>query len=240
LRNLLENVGGKIINLKINKIKIFVILTCIFLVNITTVNSSTYEENYNQNINPTADKTLVDIDITDITDGIGFDVIIKNNGDSDIENLLLEIDTEDKTIILPKKQYEISYLSADDSTNIHIALFGFNIGLIRDYSKIYLVIKDGASILIEGQIITSIIGPFVSIISRYFNNDGNDDGYILYCPMWSTTTYIINKEGEVVHTWKNSIYQDSQSTYLLENGNLVRASLVATSSFAAGGYQGRE
>ena len=239
MRNLLENVGGKIINLKINKIKIFVILTCIFLVNITTVNSSTYEENYNQNINPTADKTLVDIDITDITDGIGFDVIIKNNGDSDIENLLLEIDTEDKTIILPKKQYEISYLSADDSTNIHITLFGFNIGLIRDYSKIYLVIKDGASILIEGQIITSIFGPFVSIISRYFNNDGNDDGYILYCPMWSTTTYIINKEGEVVHTWKNSIYQDSQSTYLLENGNLVRASLVATSSFAAGGYQGR-
>jgi len=151
LRNLLENVGGKIINLKINKIKIFVILTCIFLVNITTVNSSTYEENYNQNINPTADKTLVDIDITDITDGIGFDVIIKNNGDSDIENLLLEIDTEDKTMILPKKQYEISYLSADDSTNIHITLFGFNIGLIRDYSKIYLVIKDGASILIEGQ-----------------------------------------------------------------------------------------
>jgi len=93
LKNLLENVGGKIINLKINKIKIFVILTCIFLVNITTVNSSTYEENYNQNINPTAYKTLVDIDITDITDGIGFDVIIKNNGDSDIENLLLEIDT---------------------------------------------------------------------------------------------------------------------------------------------------
>jgi len=57
--------------------------------------------------------------------------------------------------------------------------------------------------------------------------------------MWSTTTYIINKEGEVVHTWKNSIYQDSQSTYLLENGILVRASLVAASSFAAGGYQGR-
>ncbi|MCK5301471.1 MAG: aryl-sulfate sulfotransferase, partial [Thermoplasmatales archaeon] len=238
MRNLLENVGGKIINLKINKIKIFVFLTCILLVNINSVNSSTNEEIYDQNINPTSFETLVNVGIVDITDGIGLDIIIKNNGDSDVENLLLEIDTYDNTIIL-QKQYEISYLSADDSTNIHITLFGFNIGLIRDYSKIYLVIKDGASILIEGQIITSIFGPFVSIISRYFNNDGNDDGYILYCPMWSTTTYIINKEGEVVHTWKNSIYQDSQSTYLLENGNLVRASLVATSSFAAGGYQGR-
>jgi len=235
---LVGSVGGKIINLKINKIKIFVFLTCILLVNINSVNSSTNEEIYDQNINPTSFETLVNVGIVDITDGIGLDIIIKNNGDSDVENLLLEIDTDDNTIIL-QKQYEISYLSADDSTSIHITIFGFNIGLIRDYSKISLVIKDESSIFIDGYITCSIIGPFVSIISRYFNDDENVEGYILYCPMWSTTTYIINKEGEVVHTWKNSIYQDSQSTYLLENGNLVRASLVATSSFLAGGYQGR-
>ena len=166
-------------------------------------------------------------------------IIINNNGDSDIENLILEIDTEDKTIIIPKNQYEISYLSFGESINIHITLFGFNIGLIRDYSKISFIVSDESSIFVDGYLTCSIIGPFVSIVSRYINDDGSAEGYILYCPMWSTTTYLINKEGEAVHTWKNSIYQDSQSTYLLENGNLVRASLVATSSFLAGGYQGR-
>jgi hypothetical protein len=217
--------------MKIKIIKSFVLIICIFLLNVNVVNSS--------NFNPTTNKTFIDIDISDITDGIGLNVIIKNKGDTDIDNLVLEIDTEDKTIILPKKQYEISYLSADDSTSIHITLLGFNIGLIRDYSKISFIIKDESSIFIDGYITCSIIGPFISIISRYFTDDENVEGYILYCPMWSTTTYIINREGEVVHTWKNSIYQDSQSTYLLENGNLVRASLVATSSFTAGGYQGR-
>jgi len=235
---LIESVGGKIINLKINKIKIFVFLTCILLVNINSVNSSTNEEIYDQNINPTSIETLVNVDIVDITDGIGLDIIIKNNGDSDIENLLLEINTEDNIIIL-QKQYEISYLSAGDSISVHITLFGFNIGLIRDYSKISILIKIEETIIVEGQITASIIGPFISIISEYFDDDVDNGGYILYCPMWSTTTYLITKDGQVVHTWKNSIYQDSQSTYLLENGNLVRTSLVATSSFAAGGYQGR-
>ncbi|MCK5301440.1 MAG: hypothetical protein KAJ21_06000, partial [Thermoplasmatales archaeon] len=207
------------------------------MVNITTVNSSTYEENYNQNINPTADKTLVDIDITDITDGIGFDVIIKNNGDSDIENLLLEINTEDNIIIL-QKQYEISYLSAGDSISVHITLFGFNIGLIRDYSKISIFIKYEETIIVEGQITAGIIGPFISIISKYFDDDVDNDGYILFCPMWSTNTYLINKEGQVVHSWKNSLYPDSQSTYLLENGDLVRTSFDPNSLIFGFGIQG--
>ena len=220
------------------KIKIIVCLICILLVNITTVNSSTHLKMDNENYNLTNINTFVDVDIVDIFDGIGIDVIIKNNGNIDIENILLEIEIDDNTILLPK-QYEISYLTAGDSTSIHITIFGFNIGLIRDFSKISMILRNVESVILEGQITASIIGPIVSIISIYFTNDGNDEGYILYCPMWSTTTYIITKEGEVAHTWKNSIYQDSQSTYLLENGNLVRASLVAASSFTAGGYQGR-
>jgi hypothetical protein len=234
-----ESVGGQIIYLKMDKFKIFAFLICILFFNMNTVNSNNFGGIDNQNINLINYYTYVDIDITDISDGFGLDIIVKNNGDMDIQNIILEIDTEDNSINILKNQYELSILEAGESRKVHVTLFGFNIGLIREYSQISLIIKDEENTYIEGQISASIIGPFVSIISKYFNENEDDEGYILFCPMWSTTTYLINKEGEVVHSWQNSIFQDSQSTYLLENGDLVRASLVATSSFTAGGYQGR-
>jgi hypothetical protein len=232
-----ERVGGKFIYLKINKSKIIIFLIIFLIINVNSINSidtikKSNESNFQTNI-----KVFSDIEITDITDGFGLDIIIKNNGENDYENIILEFGINDNSIIIPR-QYEISDLSAGETRSVHVTIFGFNIGLIRDYSKISVIISNEQSVILEGQITATIIGPFVSVISKNFD-DGTDEGYILYCPMWSTTTYIITNEGDVVHTWENSIYQDSQSTYLLENGNLVRASLVATSSFTAGGYQGR-
>jgi len=214
------------------------IIFCLLFLNINTVNSS--ENLYNKPLkNEVFNNKLNDIEIKINDEGIGFDVIITNIGENQIDNLLLEFEIDDITTIIPKKQYEISSISAGESKNIHVNLFGFNIGLFRDYSKISILVFYEEKLTIQGQIIANIIGPFVSIISIYFDEDQNGDGYVLYCPMWSTTTYLITNNGQVAHTWGNSIYQDSQSTYLLENGNLVRASLVATSFFTAGGYQGR-
>jgi hypothetical protein len=234
----IERVGGKIINLQKNKIMIFVVFICILFLNLDNVYSSS-NTIINNEKNNLFNTTLIDIDVTSITDGIGLDIIIKNNGNSDVENVILEFTINDRSIVILKDQYEISYLSAGESTSIHINLFGFNIGLIKDYAIISFLILYDDTIIIEGEISARIIGPFISIIGIYFDKDRDDKGYILYCPMWSTTTYLITQEGKVAHTWGNSIYQDSQSTYLLENGNLVRASLVTTSSFITGGYQGR-
>lgn len=182
---------------------------------------------------------MINIDITSISDGIGLDFIIKNNGEDDLDNILFTLETDDISIIILKKQFEISSLNSGESTSVHTNLFGFSIGFISDYGVINFFVICDDTVIIEGQISAFIIGPYISIIGINFNEDHDDEEYILYCPMWSTTTYLITKEGQVVHNWKNSIYQDSQSTYLLENGNLVRASLVANSYFTAGGYQGR-
>ena len=54
--------------------------------------------------------------------------------------------------------------------------------------------------------------------------------------MWDTKTYLID-DGVVVYTW-NSIYTDTQASYLLENGNLIRTSLASSPIFS-GGAQGR-
>lgn len=56
------------------------------------------------------------------------------------------------------------------------------------------------------------------------------DGYTLYAPMHSYTTYLIDICGEVVHTWESS-YTPGLATYLLENGNLLRAGAVGGPAF---------
>ena len=57
---------------------------------------------------------------------------------------------------------------------------------------------------------------------QYRFNKNHFDGNILFSPMRSTTTYLINHDGEIMHTWSNS-NQPGFSVYPLENGNILRA-----------------
>ena len=50
-------------------------------------------------------------------------------------------------------------------------------------------------------------------------------GYTLFAPMHYNTTYLIDNEGRLVNSW-DSEYLPSESAYLLENGNLIRAALL--------------
>ncbi len=55
-----------------------------------------------------------------------------------------------------------------------------------------------------------------------YNKEKAYDGYMLFAPSLSTTTYLIDMEGNVVHTWK-SPYMPGLFAMLLPNGNLLRA-----------------
>jgi len=57
----------------------------------------------------------------------------------------------------------------------------------------------------------------------FMNNSEDFTGYTLFAPLSSTTTYLINNNGDVIHTW-DSDYIPTCSVYLLENGVLLRAS----------------
>jgi hypothetical protein len=50
-------------------------------------------------------------------------------------------------------------------------------------------------------------------------------GYTLLAPMTGTKTYLIDNEGRVVNTWESE-FQPALSGYLLENGDLLRATAV--------------
>ncbi len=86
-----------------------------------------------------------------------------------------------------------------------------------------------------------IIGFFANsqtTIGLIQHNEGTlDDGYVLFAPQTSSTTYLIDKCGKKVKTWE-STYRPGLSCYLLEDGSLLRTGVVASPTFASGGHGG--
>lgn len=65
-----------------------------------------------------------------------------------------------------------------------------------------------------------------------------DTGYTLFAPMASSTTYLINDSGTVVHTWPG-VYTPGASAILAADGYLWRQLKIENAEFAFGGQGGR-
>ncbi|MBK9764750.1 MAG: aryl-sulfate sulfotransferase [Flavobacteriales bacterium] len=59
---------------------------------------------------------------------------------------------------------------------------------------------------------------------------GNLDGYVLFAPIPSTTTYLIDKCGREVHAWPGA-YKPGQSVYMLDDGSLIRPASIPNNVF---------
>ena len=64
-----------------------------------------------------------------------------------------------------------------------------------------------------------------------------DDGFVLFAPTRSNTTYLIDRCGKEVKSW-TSTYNPGLSCYLLSDGTLLRTGVVQSQSFNAGGHGG--
>jgi hypothetical protein len=69
------------------------------------------------------------------------------------------------------------------------------------------------------------------------NTEDASDGYTLFAPLGSTTTYLIDNCGYLVQSW-DSDYKPGQSVYMLENGYLLRTGKYGNLTFADGGGVG--
>jgi hypothetical protein len=70
------------------------------------------------------------------------------------------------------------------------------------------------------------------------NEPGVSPGYVLFNPLLSDTTYLVNNDGEIVHTWQTP-YSPGGGMYLLPNGHLVRPGRdPAMLGFRSGGTGG--
>ena len=64
-------------------------------------------------------------------------------------------------------------------------------------------------------------------------------GLNLYQPMFSTTTYLVDDAGTVVHSWSGT-NNPGLSVYMLENGNLLRTQAIASGPGGGGGGRVQE
>jgi hypothetical protein len=63
-------------------------------------------------------------------------------------------------------------------------------------------------------------------------------GYVLFSPVLSYTTFLIDRAERVVHTWESRL-PPAVSSYLLDNGHLLRCAQHPGAGFRGGGYGGR-
>lgn len=84
-----------------------------------------------------------------------------------------------------------------------------------------------------------LFSPWLSAqtVGWFFAWPGHAEGYVLFAPINSDTTYLIDKCGRKVHTWK-SAYKPGQAVYLLEDGRLLRTGRAGNTKFTAGGNGG--
>jgi PKD repeat protein len=71
------------------------------------------------------------------------------------------------------------------------------------------------------------------------NSSSALDGYLLFSPKQNKMTYLIDNEGRVLHLWNASQYSPGQSSYLLEDGHLLRPCQTKGQLSSGGGEGGR-
>ena len=72
-----------------------------------------------------------------------------------------------------------------------------------------------------------------------FNLNTDSQGHIFFPPEYSEYSYLINYDGETIHSWKSD-HTPGLAAYLLENGNIIRNCVyVVNPRFMSGGVTGR-
>lgn len=181
---------------------------------------------------------ITNISIENIVGGLGLTGIVKNNGGVDLNNIMVSVNiTKGSFVRLKTTYYTIPKLAINESAEIHIQLFGISLGKLTPLPEITITVKTTDSIQKEVRIVTMVFGPFTKIITTYFKGDAFN-GYTLFSPEYSKKTFLIDKQGKIVHTWESE-YIQGLGLLLLENGDLLRTMLLYNNPvFIAGGVTG--
>ena len=178
--------------------------------------------------------------ISNIDDGFGLILKLYNEGDYNSQNIDLCVEaTGGFFTMLPKKVYQIPFLSSGASTDVHIRMFGLGLGKFTSYPNITITVSGADIETTEKKIAIKLFGPFTKIVTVFPDSNVSFNGYTLFSPEYSRLTYLIDNNTSIAHNW-NSNYVQGLGVYLLENGNLLRTNLLGiTPPFIAGGVTGR-
>lgn len=90
---------------------------------------------------------------------------------------------------------------------------------------------DPADVVLEGDVMQLDAGEPDAVVSLV------SEGYTLFAPLKSTSTWLMDNDHEVIHEW-TSAYPPGHSAYLLETGHLLRTGTTQTKVFDTGGAGG--
>ena len=107
---------------------------------------------------------------------------------------------------LKTTQYQIPFLATNESKTIHIQLFGIGLGRLTSLPVITIIVKTPERVQKEVRIETKVLGPFTKIISTYSRGEAFI-GYTLFSPEYSKETFLMDKQGKIVHTWESEYIQ---------------------------------
>jgi hypothetical protein len=91
------------------------------------------------------------------------------------------------------------------------------------------------ALLVIGSTVVGFAQRTVGLIS--YDASKSYRGYTLFAPITSTTTYLIDNDGQVVKSWQSG-YGPGQAVMLLEDGSLLRTANPPSQSMQGGGAGG--
>lgn len=76
-------------------------------------------------------------------------------------------------------------------------------------------------------------------VGLFLNTPRACPGYTLFAPKHNFVTYLVNNDGQIVHSWTQSKYEPGQVVHLLPNGHMIRSCMLRVQGGTGGGEGGR-
>jgi hypothetical protein len=184
------------------------------------------------------DTTNASLSIETIDAGKGITLTITNTGETILSNLRVSAScTGGLRVHLIKPNATLPPLPTGETTTYALHLWGIGLGLLSDLPIVSITASsDQARDTIH--VTLRLFGTSTKILSLVHDNQGYP-GYILFSPEYSTKTYIMDKNGSILHTWQSQ-YIQGFGLSLLENGDLLRTAMpYPNPRFFSGGITGR-
>lgn len=94
-------------------------------------------------------------------------------------------------------------------------------------------------ILLAACCLLLLYSPAQQTVGLFTDTTGSLEGYVLFAPIKSDTTYLIDKCGKRIHQWASDT-KPGLSVYLLPDGSLLKTGALPNATFAGTGGAGGE